>query len=147
MSMERTYIRMIKIEGSFTFRADGVGHWRFHEPQFEAKDWLCYNQSNESEFMEGSQMMELIYKNIALGKIVVTNRETFWVSGEFYPYPSVSEFKDFLDALVCEDGFDEARFDEDLLKEDHWFVSENGSSKGISCPAVYENYEIAFRYR
>ena len=92
-------------------------------------------------------MMELVYKNAALGKIVVTNRETFWISGDFYPYPSASEFKDFFDALVCEDGFDEAMFDEDLLKEDHWFVSENGSSKGISCPAVYENREIAFRYR
>ena len=29
--------------------------------------------------------------------------------------------KDFFDALVCEDGFDEAMFDEDLLKEAHWF--------------------------
>ena len=48
--------------------------------------------------------MELIYKNVALGKLVVTNRETFWVSGEFYPYPSASEFKDFFDTLVCEDG-------------------------------------------
>ncbi|MDE7312975.1 MAG: hypothetical protein K2N87_15360 [Eubacterium sp.] len=92
-------------------------------------------------------MMELIYKNVALGKILVTNRETFWVSGNFYPYDSASEFKDFFDALVHEDGFDEARFGEDLLNEDHWFVSENGSSKGISCPAVYENREIAFRYR
>ena len=92
-------------------------------------------------------MMELVYKNAALGKIGVTNRETFWVSGEFYPYPSASEFKDFFDALVCEDEFDEAMFDEDLLKEDHWFVSENGSSKGISCPAVYENHKITFRYR
>ncbi|MCI8533192.1 MAG: hypothetical protein K2P43_15200 [Lachnospiraceae bacterium] len=92
-------------------------------------------------------MMELIYKNVALGKIVVTNRETFWVSGDFYPYPEASEFQDFFDALLCEDGFDEAGFDEDLLKEDHWFVSENGSFRGISCPAVYENCEIAFRYR
>ena len=97
--------------------------------------------------MELSQVIELIYKNVALGNLVVTNRETFWISGDFYPYPSASEFKDFFDALVCEDGFDEARFKEDLLKEDHWFVSENGNSKGISCPAIYENRKIAFRYR
>ena len=132
---------------SFAFRADGTGCWRFHESKFDAKTWLCYNQNNESEFIDGSQMMELIYKDVALGKIVVTNREAFWISGEFYPYPSASEFEDFFDALVCEDGFDEAMLDEDLLKEDHWFVSENGDSIGISCPAVYENHEIAFRYR
>ena len=107
---------------------------------------LCFKRV-KSKFMKGRQMMELIYKNIILGKIVVTERETFWISGDFYPYPSASEFKDFFDALVCEDGFDEARFKEDLLKEDHWFVSENGSFKGISCPAVYENHKITFRYR
>ena len=46
---------------SFAFRADGTGCWRYHE----------------SKFMEGSQMMELIYIDVALGKLVVTNRETF----------------------------------------------------------------------
>lgn len=92
-------------------------------------------------------MMELLYKNIVLGKIAVINSESFWISGDFYAYPSASGYKDFFDALICEDGFDESRFDEDLLNEDNWFVSENGSSKGISCPAVYENREIQFRYR
>ena len=129
----------------FALMEPGTGDFANHS--LKQKDWLCYNQNNESEFMEGNQMMELIYKNVALGKLIVTNREAFWGSGEFYPYPGASEFKNFFDALVCEDGFDEAMFDEDLLKEEHWFVSENGSSKGISCPAVYENHEIAFRYR
>ena len=96
----------------FALMEPGTGDFSNH--RLKQKDWLCYNQSNESEFMEGSQMMELIYKNAALGKIVVTNRETFWVSGDFYPYASASEFKDFFDALVCEDGFDEAMFDKDL---------------------------------
>lgn len=91
--------------------------------------------------------MELIYKNKVLGKIVVTNKESFWVSGDFYAYLSAADYKDFFDALVCEDGFDESGIDEDLLNEENWFVSENGSYKGISCPAIYENNEIAFRYR
>ena len=90
-------------------------------------------------------MMELLYKNTVLGEIAATNRESFWVSGTFYPYPSASEYKKFFKAIVCEDGFDEAMFDGDLLKEEYWFVSENGSSKGISCPAVYENRQIIFR--
>lgn len=99
------------------------------------------------DLVKGKQIMELIYKNMILGKITVTGRETFWVSGDFYPYPIASKYKDFFNALVCEDGFDETMFEEDLLNENHWFVSENGSFKGISCPAVYENNEIAFRYR
>lgn len=92
-------------------------------------------------------MTELIYINIALGKIVILQRESFWISGDFYAYPAASAYRDFFNALVCEDGFDETRFDEDLLNEDHWFVSEDGTLKGISCPAVYENGEIYFRYR
>lgn len=92
-------------------------------------------------------MLELVYKNMPLGKIQIKNHEMFWISGDFYPYPEASEFKDFFDALVCEAGFDETMFDEDLLKEDNWLVSENGIFKGISYPAVYENCEIIFRYR
>ena len=65
----------------------------------------------------------------------------------FYPYPIASEYKGFFEALVCEDGFDEAMFDEDLLNEENWFVRENGNSKGISCPAIYDNCQIGFRYR
>ena len=91
--------------------------------------------------------MELVYKNIALGMIVVTNRESFWIFGDFYAYLSAMDYKDFFDALVCEDGFSELEFDKDLLNEDNWFVSENGNYKGISCPAIYENNEIIFRYR
>ena len=91
-------------------------------------------------------MMELMYKNIVLGKIEVMHRESFWISGDFYPYPIASEYKSFFEALVCEDGFDESRFDGALLNEENWFVCENGNSKGISCPAVY-NSQIEFRYR
>lgn len=94
-----------------------------------------------------TELIELIYKNIALGKIVILQRESFWISGDFYAYPAASAYRDFFAALVCEDGFDESRFDEDLLNEDYWFVAENGTFKGISCPAVYENREIQFRYR
>ena len=35
----------------------------------------------------------------------------------------------------------------DLLNEENWFVRENGNSKGISCPAIYDNCQIGFRYR
>ena len=42
-------------------------------------------------------MMDLLYIDVALGKLVVTNRETFWVSGEFYPYPSASELEVIID--------------------------------------------------
>lgn len=95
----------------------------------------------------GKQMMELMHKNIAIGKIEITGRENFWIFGDFYPYPIASEYKGFFEALVCEDGFDEAMFDEDLLNEENWFVRENGNSKGISCPAIYDNCQIGFRYR
>ena len=91
--------------------------------------------------------MELMYKNIVLGMIIVTDRESFWISGDFHAYPNASKYKEFFDALVCEDGFDETKFSEDLLNEDNWYVNENGSTKGISCPAIYENGEIGFRYR
>ena len=70
-----------------------------------------------------------------------------WEDRNFYPYPIASEYKGFFEALVCEDGFDEAMFDEDLLNEENWFVRENGNSKGISCPAIYDNCQIGFRYR
>ena len=43
--------------------------------------------------------MELMYKNIFLGKIEITERESFWISGNFYPNPEASEFKSFFDAL------------------------------------------------
>lgn len=62
--------------------------------------------------------------------------------------PVISDrMQGFFEALVCEDGFDEAMFDEDLLNEENWFVRENGNSKGISCPAIYDNCQIGFRYR
>ncbi len=70
-------------------------------------------------------MMELMHKNIAIGKIEITGRENFWIFGDFYPYPIAS----------------------DLLNEENWFVRENGNSKGISCPAIYDNCQIGFRYR
>lgn len=30
----------------------GGGYWRFHEPQFETKDWIWYNPDNKAEFEE-----------------------------------------------------------------------------------------------
>lgn len=53
--------------------------------------------------------------------------------------------KAFFDALVCEDGFDESQFDEDLLDENNWYVCENGKIIGISYPAIYDDSEIGFR--
>lgn len=97
--------------------------------------------------MCGGYDMELMYKNIVLGKIEITERESFWISGNFYPNPEASEFKSFFDALVCEDGFDESQFDEDLLDENNWYVCENGKIIGISYPAIYDDSEIGFRYR
>ena len=60
----------------------------------------------------------------------------------------LSEYRDFFDAIVCEDGFDESQFDDDLLNAENWFLCDDGKVIGIEIPALYEeDHSIYFRYR
>ena len=57
------------------------------------------------------------------------------------------KYKDFLDALVCEEGIDETRFREELFDENNWFLRNKDEIRGICVPAIYEDGDISIRYR
>ena len=93
-------------------------------------------------------MIELMYKDKKLAQVHLCHRELFEVIGDYIEYPIMSHYKDFFKTLVCEEGFDESLFDEDLLNAENWFLNDNGKMIEIECPAFYEeDYSIYIRYR
>ncbi|MDS0525032.1 hypothetical protein NNC19_05010 [Clostridium sp. SHJSY1] len=92
--------------------------------------------------------MEILFKDTPIGKTIKTSGEQRWVYGEFEPYDNFEQYRELFKAIVCEDGFDLEEFDSELLDENNWFIiNENQETKGIEIPAIYEDGDIAFRYR
>ncbi len=91
--------------------------------------------------------MEILFKDEAIGKLESSYREGVWIHGRFLSYKPYDKYKEFFDALVCEDGMDEAKFHEELFDENNWFVKSDGGIKGICVPAIYEEGDASIRYR
>ena len=92
--------------------------------------------------------MELLYKDEAIGQIINSFREEYWVHGKFIPYNTCYKYKDFIDAIVAEEAMDSTQFDKELLNENNWFIKTATGIKGIWIPAIYfDDGEISIRYR
>ena len=92
--------------------------------------------------------MEVLFKNEIIGEIENTYREEYWIHGKFIPCAPYFKYKDFLDAIVSEDGPDVTKFSKELLDESNWFVKSKDGVKGIWIPAIYsDDEEISIRYR
>lgn len=64
-------------------------------------------------------MVELMYKDKKLAQVYLYHSELFETSGDYIEYSLMSEYKEFFKALICEDGFDESLFDENLLNAEN----------------------------
>ena len=82
-----------------------------------------------------------------IGHINNIYRENNWIYGSFEANEKFECFREFFKAMVCEEGFDESEFDCEFLLDINWSVSNNGVLRGIEIPAIYDDGEIAFRYR
>lgn len=91
--------------------------------------------------------MELFFQEVVIGYIDSISKEGFWNYGIFTPNEDFKNYIDFFKAIVCECGFDETEFDNELMKDDNWYIRDNGNKIGISIPAIYEDGDISFRYR
>jgi len=91
--------------------------------------------------------MQLIFKNNMLGYINNISRENSWIYGSFEATDKFVNFQEFFRAIVSEEGFDENKFDCELLLDINWMVSDNGVLQEIEIPAIYDDGDIAFRYR
>ena len=91
--------------------------------------------------------MDILFKNELIGNMSNTYNEEYWVHGDFTPYSAYYKYKNFFDALVCEEGMDETQFDRDLLDENNWFVKADEGIIGIWMPAIYEDGDVSIRYR
>jgi hypothetical protein len=91
--------------------------------------------------------MEILFRQENIGKMTNTYKEDYWVHGNFVPYNMYFKYKDFFDAVVCEDGMDETQFDKELLDESNWFIMGEDGLKGIWIPAIYDDGDVSIRYR
>lgn len=91
--------------------------------------------------------MELLFKDNIIGYIKDIYTEDYWVHGLFKKTDKFKNYSEFFKSIVCEDGFDESKFDSELLDDDNWSVNDNGKVVGIYIPAIYEDGDISFRYR
>lgn len=91
--------------------------------------------------------MELFFKDEMIGNIVDITRENNWQYGIFKENENYEKYKEFLESLVCEDGFDESKFDNELLNDENWKVKLDSEEFDIYIPAIYEDGDIEFRYR
>lgn len=91
--------------------------------------------------------MDIMFGNNVVGEIVGMYREEQWVHGNFTPSKFYYEYKEFFEAMVCEDGMDETKFDNELFDENNWFLKSEKGLQGISIPAIYSDGDISFRYR
>ncbi len=90
-----------------------------------------------------------MFKDEIIGNITIDSTEHAWVYGSYVLYKNAKKFFKLFQALVEEDSFfDESNFDTEFLKEDNWFLNDNGNIMGITIPAIYfEDNFIAFRFR
>ena len=91
--------------------------------------------------------MKLLFKNNIIGEIYNIISEQFEYYGDFKPSESFNKYREFFCAVTCENGFEESKFKEELLKDENWNIDNDGDIIGICIPAIYENSEIYFRYR
>ena len=92
--------------------------------------------------------MELLFQHEAIGKIENTYHEDYWVHGSFISNDAYFKYKNFLDAIVSEEGMDEKQYNQELFDENNWFVKSKDGLKGIWIPAIYYNDgEVSIRYR
>ncbi len=91
--------------------------------------------------------MELLFKDNLIGYINNIYQEDYWVHGVFKPTDQFQAYKEFFKAIVCEEGFDETKFDCEFLDDENWRINNNGDIVGIYIPAIYEDGDISFRYR
>ena len=91
--------------------------------------------------------MELLFHDKVIGYIDFLSKEDFWIYGKIFLNKNAQNYIDFFSAIVCEEGFDETKFDSMLLEDKNWSIRIEGKLKGIFLPAIYENGDIAFRYR
>ncbi len=91
--------------------------------------------------------MQLLFKEQVLGTISDISREGFWNYGFFEKTADYSKFTAFFKDIVSEYGFDENKYDKDYLDDQNWYVSIPDGKKEIFIPAIYDDGEIAFRYR
>lgn len=91
--------------------------------------------------------MKLIFKGEVLGSIINITRENSLQYGILKANGNYRKYIDFFNNLVCEDGFDESKFDDELLNDANWSVICDKDEFGIYIPAIYNNEDIEFRYR
>lgn len=88
-----------------------------------------------------------MYKEQILGHISNIYKEGCWIYGFFEKMELFNNFDELFKDLVCEDGFDETKYETDILDDHNWYISENGVKRGICLPAIYDDGDISFRYR
>ena len=91
--------------------------------------------------------MEIRFRTEIIGQMTNPYREDYWIHGRFAPADGYYKYFDFFEALVCEDGMDESRFDQELFNENNWFVADENGLHGIWFPAIYTDGDISIRYR
>ena len=91
--------------------------------------------------------MELLFKKNIIGYIDNIFKEDNWIHGVFIQNDNFKNYIEFFKAIVWEAGFDETKFDNELLEDENWSVKDNESIIGIYIPAIYADGDISFRYR
>lgn len=91
--------------------------------------------------------MKLMYKEQILGCINHVYKEAYWIHGFFEKTDEFEKYEGLFKDLVCEDGFDESKYEIDILDDNNWYVTDNGKKIGICIPAIYDDGDISFRYR
>ena len=93
-------------------------------------------------------MVELMYKSHKLAQVYICHSELFEIYGDYVEYPIMSKYEEFFETLICEEGFDNSQFDDELLNAENWFLCDDGKMIGIECPALYkEDHSIYIRFR
>jgi hypothetical protein len=90
--------------------------------------------------------MEIFFKDELIGKMENSYKEQFWLNGDFMPNNAYFKYKDFLDALVCEEGMDETKFSPELFDENNWSIKIEKDVHEIYPPAIYADGSISIRY-
>ena len=70
--------------------------------------------------------MELLFKDNIIGYIKDIYTEDYWIHGLFEKTDKFKNYSEFFKGIVCEDGFDESKFDSELLDDNNWSVNDNG---------------------
>ena len=90
--------------------------------------------------------MEIYFKEESIGTLENIYREEFWIHGNLMPNEAYYKYKDFFDAMVCEDEeIDENLFDSRLFKDSNWLIKIKEEFQAIFIPAIYEDGYVSVR--